>query len=59
MMNASRRAFARYQRRCQLWHAHRLLCRDYAEFRQHLSRIELAVAAQLRTEFPELAQGRS
>ena len=56
-MKAPRRAFARYHRRCQLWHAHKLLSRDYTEFRQRLPKIEAAIAAQLDAEFPELALG--
>jgi len=58
---ASRQAHSRYLRRCQLWYAHKLLCRDYEEFRDGIRRIEAAIAAQLKIEFPDFpeARGRS
>ena len=45
------RAKARQLRRNQLWHAARIACPSYEEFRENIGAIEHAVSALLSAEF--------
>jgi len=45
------RAKARQLRRNQLWHAARIACQSYEEFRANIGAIEQAVSAILTSEF--------
>lgn len=50
--NLFKSAKARQLRRAQLWHAARIACPSYEDFRDNMGAIERAVSALLAEEFP-------